>query len=327
MIRKNIFLYLINFIISLLFICHVNAQTQFTQKILAIVNGEVITQTDIDEILAPIYLQYKSTYDEEALKKKLSEAKDDILNQLIEDKLILQYAKKKELSIEDKEVDRLIADIRSNFKSAEEFDNILKNQNITLFDLKKRYREQLLIKKTVSKEVINKIVVSPTEVNDYYNNNKDNYKIPEQIRLRNIFLSVTAESGADIEKKAADIYGQSQKGIEFIELVEKYSEAPNVIDSGDMGYLNQNELRDEIKNSVFQLPVGQVTKPIKTSSGYYIFKVEDKKEASIPSLEEVQDIIRSEIFEKKLKTKLNEWIQKLKESAFIEVKKDEKQKS
>ncbi len=323
---NHIFTFLSTIVICLLFCFPSEAQekqVRHTQKILAVVNGEPITQIDVDEILAPIYLQYKNTYTGKELEAKLEIARTDILDQLIGDKLILQQAKKKELHVDEKEVDKLIAELKNNFETIEEFEKVLKEQNVTLIDLRKRYEEQLLIKKAVGQEVLAKIVVSPAEISSYYEKHKKDFTIPKQIRLRNIFLS-TKNNEEKVEQKANHIYEQLQKGTEFIELVEKYSEAPNVVDSGDMGYITRGSFREEIEEIVFGLDVGDFTKPLKTSSGFYLFKVIEKKEASIPPLEAVQEKIRNKLFSQKLDKKLKEWVNKLKESALIEVKKNEK---
>ncbi|MDD5747010.1 MAG: peptidyl-prolyl cis-trans isomerase [Candidatus Omnitrophica bacterium] len=296
------------------------AQTAFSQKILAVVNEDAITQTDVDELLAPIYMQYQNTYSGEELKKKLTVAKTDILNQLIEDRLILQQAQKNNLTVDEKEVETLIEDLKTNFKTAQEFDNVLAGQNITLPELRKRYREQLLIKKAVSQQIISKIIISPTEISAYYEAHRQEFMIPEQVRLRCVFLAAGDTNAAEVEKKANDIYEQLSKGTEFVEMVEKYSEAPNVVDAGDMGFVKRSALREEIRENVFNLNPGEITKPIKTASGYYIFKVEEKKTASVSPLSEVQEKIRKTLFNETVKTKLAEWVKKLKESAFIEVK-------
>jgi parvulin-like peptidyl-prolyl isomerase len=322
------FTFLIITIICLFLISPVFAQTEFTQKILAVVNSEPITQTDVDEILAPIYVQYKSTYSGDELAEKVKTARADILNQLIEDKLILQLALKDDtITVSEKEIDALVDELKSNFKTIEEFDQILKNQKVTLLDLRKRYKEQLLIKKTVSKEILSKISISPPEVLEYYEANKDKFAIPEQIRLRSIFLSFKDATKEDVEKKANDIYDQLQKGTEFVEMVEKYSEAPNVVDAGDMGFMKKGSLREEIEDVVFKLETGKITKPIKTSSGFYIFKIEDKKPATVAPIETVQDQIRNKLYSNKVELRLKEWIDKLKKLSLIEVKINEKEKS
>ena len=323
--RKIIPLFiLISFIFSLQPFCLL---AQFSEKILVVVNGEPITQTDVDEILTPIYMQYKNTYEGKQLENRLNAARADILKQLIEDKLILQEAKKQELTVDEKEVEELIDELKNKFQTPQEFDATLENQKLTLNDLKKRYAEQQLIKKVVGKEVLNKIVITPAEISQYYKEHKEDFHVPAQVHLKNIFLKLDEngdkEKEANTTKKINDIYAQLEKGVEFVELVEKYSEAPNVVDAGNMGYLRRGSMREEIEDAVFKLKVGEFTKPIKTSSGYYIFKVIEKQDAFIAPQENVQDKIREELYQVRLKEKLKNWINKLKESALIEVKTNE----
>ncbi len=325
---NRIFTFLIAIIICVMFCIPSIAQEEkvrYTQKILAVVNGEAITEIDIDEILAPIYQQYNNTYSGKELEAKLAVARADTLDQLIGDKLILQEAKKKELTIDPNEIDNLISELKAKFKTLEEFDSILKEQNVSLIDLRKRYEEQLLIKKAVGREVIGKIVVSPAAISEFYEKHKSDFTIPKHVRLRNIFLGVNSNE-EEIEQKANTIYEQLQKGTEFIELVEKYSEAPNVVDSGDMGYIKRGSFREEIEEIVFKLEVGDITKPLKTSTGFYLFKVIGKKEASVPPLETVQEQIHNQLFGEEVEKELKIWVNKLKESALIEVKKNENEK-
>ncbi|MBI4846549.1 MAG: peptidylprolyl isomerase [Candidatus Omnitrophica bacterium] len=315
--------FLIVFLAYIANACCGYTQTEFTHKIIAVVNGEAITQVDVDEILAPIYMQYKNNYTGDELKTKLETARADILNQLIEDKLILQEAIKKELTVEDQEIDKMIDDLKNNFKTVQEFEEILENQKMSLPELRKRYKEQLLIKKFISREVLNKIIIPPSDILEYYGNNKEKFRIPAQIRLRSIFLNIN-NNEEEVLNKANDIYTQLKENVPFVELVEKYSEAPNVVDAGDMGYMNQGSLRKEIEEVVFELSIGEFSKPLKTSTGYYIFKVEDKKESLIPGIESMQAKIKNILYDEKIKVNFKKWIDKLKETAFIEVKTDDK---
>lgn len=322
MIKKTFIFTLVAIIAQFCLLLPVNAE--FTEKILAVVNGQAITQTDVDEILAPIYIQYRSTYQGNELKQKLETAKKDILDQLIEDELLLQQAIKQELTINDKEINALINKLKNNFSSENEFHNVLASQNVTLSDLKKRYKDQLLIKKIVGKEVLRKIIITPLEITDYYKLSKTNYTIPEQVRLRNIFVQ-RQNNEEEIAQKIKMIHDQLVSGVAFVELVEKYSESPNVVDAGDMGFMKRGAMRKEIEAAVFELKVGSITAPIKTPKGYYIYKVEDKKASEIPQLEDVQDKIKNELYRNKSKQKLEDWINELKESTLIEVKDYEKE--
>ncbi|MBU2062768.1 MAG: peptidyl-prolyl cis-trans isomerase [Candidatus Omnitrophica bacterium] len=298
------------------------SQPEFTEKILAVVNGNPITQTDVDEILTPIYLQYKNTYSGKELEQKMEIARSDILKQLIEDELMLEEAKRQELKIEDSEIDKLVNDLKANFNTPDEFLAVLENQNVSLNELRNRYRKQLLIKKVADKEVLAKIIISPSEISEYYEKNKEQYKIPEQVRLRNIFLQAKKENEAEVAKNINDIYEQLKKGAEFVELVEKYSQDTNIVDSGDTGFMKRGSMRKEIEDAVFGLKEGEFTPPIKTPTGYYIFRLEEKQPVSFPPAEQVQEKIRGQLYQQKVKEKLKAWVNALKNSALIEIKTD-----
>ena len=106
------------------------SQAAVVDKIKAVVNNEVITQSEIDHLLYPIYMRYKDIYNAGELDKKLGEASDEILNQLIEDRLLLSEAKKRGIQLNDSEIDRKIEELRSRFPGEGDFDKLLKEENL-----------------------------------------------------------------------------------------------------------------------------------------------------------------------------------------------------
>ncbi len=295
---------------------------QFSDKILAVVNGEVITQSDVDQILSPIYQQYSSNYTGEELSKRLQQARDDILSQLIEDKLLLQQAKQENLEVDESELDRIMDGLRDNFPSEEEFETALKEQGMARSEIRERYREQLLIKKIVQREILRKISITPSQVAEYYQAHKQEFQVEPQVHLRSIFIDGKDKKS---EKKIQEVHSQLKEGKPFVEMVEKYSEAQNVVDSGDMGYVEKGSMRREIEEALLDLNPGEITDPIGTPGGYYIFKVEGRKDSEVLPLEQVQDRIQKFLYQQEAKTKLQEWVNKLKSSAFIEEKTNEKE--
>jgi len=311
------------------FVCLSPLAGQVSVKIAATVNGAAITQTDVDEILSPIYQQYQSTYQGEVLEQKLATARADILNQLIEDKLLLQEAQKQKetLLVDEKEIDRLVADLKAKFKTDEEFRAVLNQQKFTLLDLRKRYHEQLLVKHLVEKEVISHILITPAQIADYYAAHQETFREPDEARLRNIFI---ASRGDDeiLQTKIREIYAKAHKGVPFAELVERYSEDQNVVAAGDMGTVKKGTMRPEIDSVVFVTPAGEVAPLVKTPNGYYIFKVEERRDSYIPALDKLQSVIRRRLFDDEMRVRMDEWVAKLRNQAYIEVNENEaKEKS
>jgi len=157
-------------------------------KIVVVVNSEIITQREIDVTLAPVYEQYKTMYKGAELIKKLEEAREDIIKQLIEDRLILSEAKKANIDVEDKEIDARMADIRNRAGGEVELEKMLGQQNLTVNELRARYKEKIMIRKLIDRKVGAKIIITPLEVKTYYNDHKDQFLQPEEIDLRQILI-------------------------------------------------------------------------------------------------------------------------------------------
>ena len=133
-------------------------------KIVGVVNGEVITQREVIQSLFPLYEEYKKEYTGKKLEEKMVEAEDMVLNQLIEDKLILSEAKKEGIKADDSEVEaRVKGLIKDRFESEEKFREILAIQNISLSDMKEALKNDIIKSKIVHQKVGGRIVITPSE--------------------------------------------------------------------------------------------------------------------------------------------------------------------
>jgi len=117
------------------------SQAETINKFVAIVNDEVITQQDIDQLLAVLYAQYSQEYKGDELLQKMEQVKKDILNQVIEDKLVLSRAKELNIKVTESEISERLDYIKNGFSSEEEFYKTLETQGITIANLKDRYRD------------------------------------------------------------------------------------------------------------------------------------------------------------------------------------------
>ena len=144
-------------------------------RIVVVVNNEIITQREVDVMLGPVYGQYRNMYEGEELIGRLEEVREKILKQLIEDRLILSEAKKQNITVEEKDVDAKIDEVRSQIGSEIELENMLNEQNLTLNELRDRYKEKILIRKLIDRKVGARIIITPLEIKDYYNEHKEDF--------------------------------------------------------------------------------------------------------------------------------------------------------
>lgn len=298
-------------------------KAEIVDGIVAVVNNEVVTQAELNAILLPLYTQYKSTYSDEELLMKIDEAKKNILYQLIEDKLILQEAHKIGMPATDEEVAERLEQIKSQFSSSQEFKSALASQGLTVVDLKEKYREQIMIKKMVNREVRSRVSVTPIEIALFYEKNEDDFNLPAQVKVMTIMIrksEADPESNTDSLKKIKMIELKIAEGEDFAKLAREYSQDPSAVDGGDMGYIGKGQMMKKIDEVIFSLQPGEISETIETPVGYHVFKIVEVKEAGAESFDEARMQIENYLFQEKAKERFDEWMTNLKENAYISVK-------
>ncbi|MFC1623801.1 peptidylprolyl isomerase [Candidatus Omnitrophota bacterium] len=296
-------------------------EAQVINKVVAVVNDEVITQQDIDQLLAVLYAQYVHTYKGDKLLEKMEEVKRDIPKQIVEDKLILSRAKELNIDVTEGEINEKLEYVKSGFPSEGDFYGTLEAQGITLADLKNRYRDQIMMKKIVDFMIRSKVSVLPSEISEYYEEHRPELIRKEQYKVRHILVKAEDEVDFELAKvEVNDIYDRLKSGYDFGELAKEHSQGPNRGQSGDMGYIGRGEMLQEIDEAIFRLKPGEFSGPVKSKVGYHIFKVEDVKNSGYMSLAEVKNGIKKMLFQEKFKEKLEGWLAELRSKAYISIK-------
>ncbi|MFA6078780.1 MAG: peptidylprolyl isomerase [Candidatus Omnitrophota bacterium] len=317
MMKKIAFIFLFVAIIFAVSVSH----SEVIDRIVAVVNNEVITQREIDGILEPIYEQYRSLYYGDELIKKLEEARQKVLDQLIEDRLILSEAKKLNVEVEEAAVDARVDDMVRRFPSREAFERALAQQDINLKDLRARYKEQIMVRRLIDHKVGSKISVSPPEIANFYDKHANEFVQPEQIKLSNILIRPKKNMTMDqAERLANEIESRLREGGSFEGLAMEYSEGPNASEGGSMGYVKKGDLLPAIEEVVFELKEGEVSPIIKTNLGFHIFKIDEKRERKVLELSEVRRDVEEAVFREKIKGRIKDWVDGLKKNAYIAYK-------
>ena len=299
----------------------INAEAQIVNKVIAVINNEVITQQDVDRLLSVLYAQYVHEYKGDELLEKMEEVRKDILKRMIEDKLILSRAKELDIKVAEKEIKEKLELVKGGFARERDFLDTLDAQGVTLANLKDRYRDQILIKKIVDWEIKTRVTVLPSEITEYYEAHREQFKQGEKYRVRHILVKADNTVAFVLSKiEIRNVYNKLVKGKDFSELARKYSEGPNKDQGGDMGYIGPGEMLDELDTAIFKLKPGEYSDIIKTNIGYHIVKVEDIAHSGYLSLEQVQKNIKAFIFQRKFQKKLTEWLAELSKNAYISLK-------
>lgn len=308
-------------VLFLLTVLSVPASGEVVDKIVVVVNNEVITQREIDKTLLPYYEQYRTVYKGQELIKMLEEARQAVIEQLIEDRLLISEAKRLDIQVREVDITRRLEDTKKKIGSKKNFERALIEQNVSVKDLRARYKEQLMTRKMIDEKVGSTITITPLEVSEYYEAHKENFVQPEQIKLSNILIKPKPElPPAKASELAKNIVDQLKNGGDFPSFAKEYSVGPGAEEGGQMGYVGRGDLLPVIENVVFAMKPGEVSGVIQTGLGYHIFKVEDKIEHKVLALSEIRREVEEALFAEKARKKLRGWIDTLKKSAYIAFK-------
>ena len=304
-------------------------------RIVAVVNDDVITQTELNRALAPVYLQMQATLEPEEISRRMEQARKEILQQLVEERLMLQEARAPRqvevgkgkigtppvIGASEREVEEMTEQIRGRFQTPEEFSEALRQQGLTLDDLKARFRDQIVIQKLVSREVRSRVTASPAEVTAYYQAHQEEFNHPSAVQVSTILIRPKNEM--DLERaraEAVELRQQLLGGADFNEMARRRSDGFNAQMGGQLGFLEKGKGRKEIEEVLFTLKPGEISPVIPTPAGFHIFRVEAIRPPHQASLEEVQEEVKYKIYGQKGEVRYREWIAKLRADSYISVK-------
>ena len=282
--------------------------------IIAVVNDETITLKDLREYLNAIYLQLVSDgRSEEDIEKIMTDYEINGIDQLIDDKLLVDEANKKQMEIRSKLIDDRLAQIKSGYPSEKAFIVALTEDGLTVTDLKNRITDQLKKKYLVEMEVRSKILVNPQEVTDYYQMHSAEFQSREKMDLDSIFVAYK-DNRDEAAQKANHALDLLKQGRNFSEVAKEFSDAPSI------GLIEKGQLLPELEKEIFKLSETETSSLIPTDQGIYIFRVNKKIPQKVLTLEDVKDEISDRLFQNKFQDRLENWLKELRKNAYVEIK-------
>jgi len=240
-------------------------------KATAIVNGEVITQTDVDQRLALLAIANEGKLPAD----QVDELRQQVLRNLIDETLQIQAAKSAEISVTAKDVDRTLVRVAEGQKmSVEQLTNYLKSNNTSVRTLRRQIEGETAWRRLQQQKIENSVSVGDEEVKgvlDRMNASKGT----EEYRVGEIFLSATSDTIPQKMANANQIIAQLRQGASFAGYARQYSEASTAAVGGDLGWVRPEQLPEQLANAVRGLGPGQVSSPISLPGGVSIIAVQD----------------------------------------------------
>lgn len=280
-------------------------QSNAMDKIIAVVNNDVITQKDLDDFINFTRMEMAKGKTPSEFEAKSQEIRKDLLDRLIDDKLILQEAKRSGFIIEPSRVKARLDEIKKRYSSDREFQDTLIKEGLVQADIEKRIKDQIMMYLAVENNVRLKIAVAPDEVTSYYNAHKDKFSSTEKRDIESLSVS-------DL-KAGREIVSKLRSGIPSADVAREYAVEVNAFSA------QSGQLKKEIETAVFALKVGEVSDPLELNGRYYIFKVNNLIPPRQETLAEVQDEIYKFLYDKKTQEALVKWLDELRKRSYIKI--------
>jgi len=301
------------FLVALFSLAGCKSSTAPAADVWAVVNGKEIKRDEVDKYYRTrISPEGQEPSQEEALSLKLN-----VIDELINNEILLERAKKLNLEASDGEVEDKFTEFKSPY-TEEEFQRQLKERGVTVEDLKNTVRRELSIQKLINREVVSKVVITDQDIAEFYNANRPQFNVAEpQYRIAQIVVTPRKEpqirnrknddatNEAEAQRKVKMLVDRLNSGADFSQLAMDYSEDMNsAATGGDLGYVPESSLNQSdpaLKKLVIGLKAGQVSPPIVLKDSIRILKLVTREAPGLRGLTDpqVQQSIRDTLRNRK----------------------------
>ncbi len=306
----------------LLFVAAVafGAAQQVVEEIVAVVNDEVITlsqfKREYDLQLQAAQAQFKG----EELDKNIAQLKSGLLDLMVTQALLLQLAKEKNMNVSD-QMKLAIENVKkaNNIETDDDLKRAVRSQGMEWESFLKQMEENIMRESIIYSEVNRTIVLDDAEIVDFYKKHTADFIVPEEYKLRAIYLSTTEAAASALEAKKKEIDDKIKAGGDFAEISGASSDVPVKDSKGDLGMLKKNEMDKTLLAAVEKMKKGEISPWVQAKNGLYLLKLEDKKEAKQLTFEETRKQIEERTFAEKHNAKLTQFLDTLKKKSYIKI--------
>ncbi|MCP3982002.1 MAG: hypothetical protein GY716_22080 [bacterium] len=286
-------------------------RAEIVEEIVAWVNGDIITKTDMDDeeqgLIAEAYRRF--TGDE--LDEKVNTLRGAVLMDMIERKMLVHYAQR---NLDVERMGQRYFDMFKNqqqIESEEQLAAQLARDGLTVDDLKQRFLDLYLPEDVKRYHVGSRVSVGDAAVDAYYRENPDDFRIPAEVNIREIVLLARDDAAKEERRgEAEEVRNRAASG-DFAALATEVSEAGTKGDGGALGPLMRGELSKQLEDAAFSLQVGDVSAVMETEYGFHIVKVESRTEDGLTPVEEVREELRVWLEDRRYMEQLEEFMVKV----------------
>ncbi len=294
-------------------------------RIVAVVNDDIIRLRELEEAFRPVAREIRSkNYPPGKEEEILYQNRMEVLDYLIDKTLADQVIEREGISVSEAEIDKAVERVKErNYFTDEDLRRSLRMSGMDMQAYRENIRRQILQSRLVNREVKANIVITDSEIREYYEKHRDKYQGGNAYKLKNIFMACGASSGSNACSKArrsmSEALAELESGKSFESVARKYSEGSNASEGGDLGVFAVDDLQKKLRPVVKSLEPGEFSSIVETDMGLQVFYLEEIVRPEGKSLEKVSDDIRKKLYKQAVDEKYKEWIKSLREDAHIRI--------
>jgi peptidyl-prolyl cis-trans isomerase SurA len=304
------------------------ANSRTVEEIIARVNNEIITRSDLDKARAATEEETKQECQgkctPEQLRQEIEDRQKNTLRELIDQSLLVQRGKDMGLNVEPEVIKRLDQLRQQNkIDSMEDLEKAVTAQGSNWEDFKNNIRNGILTQRVIGNEVGSHITIGKDEVQKYYNEHKQEFVRPEQVALREIEVSTEGkkdEELAELKKKAETALKRVKDGEDFGEIAKRFSDSSTAKQAGFLGVYKRGELSKELEDIVFKMKKNELTDVMDTKQGYLVLQVLERYEAGEQPLNKVENEIMDHLYSERMEPALRHYLKTLREQSYVVIK-------
>jgi len=313
---------------------------QIIEQVLVNVNGDILTKTEFEQRQVATLRNRpelaNTTPDDVTLRRAIAEVTPQLILEAVDELLLVQRGRELGLALGDEQFTSIVDNIKksNNLENEDQFQAALKQEGMTMTDLRRALERQMLSSEAQRRDVVDKISVTEAEARTYYDAHAAEFTTPSEVTLREILIDVpVSDRGVNVAEddaaraEAEDIRKRLLAGEPFPRLAAESSDAPSKANGGLIGPIKGNELAEPLQKLLGGMKVGELTEVVRTPRGYQVLKLESRTETKIRTFDDARPDISNKVGGEKMAQERLKYLEKLRAQATITWRNDELKKA
>lgn len=310
------------------------------EQVLVKVNGDILTKTEFEarqvaELRNRPELSNVSQSSPE-LRKAIVEVTPDLILSAVDELLLVQRGRELGWAMGDAQFKQIVENIRkqNNLEDEERFQAALRQEGISMADLRRNLERSMLVSQVQRAEVTEKISITDDEAKSYYEGHRQEFTTPSEMTLREILIEVpTSDRGINVAQdeearaRAEDLRKRLDAGEPFPRLAAEFSVAPSKSNGGLIGPIKSDELNPALQKMLSAMKIGDVSELLRAPRGYQLLKLESRTETKVRSFDDAREDIANKVADQKRRGELMKYLDRLREQATITWRNEELKKA